>query len=104
MKKFMQLTLLVPCHGSPWQQAVERRSYIAKHKLTREAKTKIYLSIYELFTNRYLKSYIAIAMSRRALTKWRVSKVTPLQIEAVTATKSFYTVIQTKKYQQIAIW
>ena len=43
-------------------------------------------------------------MSRRALTKWRVSKVTPLQIEAVTATKSFYTVIQTKKYQQIAIW
>ena len=47
----------------------ERRSYIAKHKQTREAKTKIYLSIYELFTNRYLKSYIAIAMSRRALTK-----------------------------------
>ena len=45
----------------------ERGSIVCKHRRTEEAKTKLYIFAYKIFTNNIFKSYAAIAMGFHVL-------------------------------------
>ena len=47
----------------------ERGSIVCTHRRTEEAKTKVYIFVYKIFTNSIFKSYAAIVMGFHALTK-----------------------------------
>ena len=79
MKKFAQVTCMVinweVLYDGPIFLGIarcqEKGSIFCKHRRTEEAKTKVHISVYKIFTNSALKSYTAIA------------KVKSLQIEAI---------------------
>ena len=66
MRKFLELTYIVTglevLDGWPIFSAVACRSFVCKHRRTGEAKTKLYIFVYKIFTNNFLKSYATIAM------------------------------------------
>ena len=78
MKKFAQVTCMVinweVLYDGPIFLGIarcqEKGSIFCKHRRTEEAKTKVYISVYKIFTNSFLKIYAAIA------------RVKSLQIEA----------------------
>ena len=57
----------------------ERGSIVCKNRLTEEAKTKVYIFVYEIFINSIFKTYTAIVMGFHALAKWSHCKVKLLQ-------------------------
>ena len=87
MKKFVQLTCIaisveVLDDGpifSGIARCQERGSIICKHRRIVEAKTKVYIFVYKIFTNSFLKIYTAIEMGFHALAKQRHYKVKLLQ-------------------------
>ena len=77
MKKFVMLTYIViglkVLDDGPLffgiARCQERCSIVCKHRRTEEAKTKVYIFVYKIFTNSIFKSYAAIAMGFHALAK-----------------------------------
>ena len=77
MKKFVMLTCIATglkvldegllIFGKAHCQ--EKGSIVCKHRRTEEAKTKVYIFVYKIFTNSIFKSYAAIAMGFHALAK-----------------------------------
>ena len=58
----------------------EKGTFDCIYRPTKEAKTKIYIFVYKIFTNNFLNSYTAILMWCRTLVKWSHYKVKPSQI------------------------
>ena len=87
MKKIVQLTCTVIGlefleDGSIFSvkaRRQERGSFVCKHRRTDDARTKVCILVYEIFTNSFFKSYTVIAMGRRALPKLSHCKLKPLQ-------------------------
>ena len=87
MKKFAQPTCIVTGSEvlddglmfSATARSQERWNCVCTHRQTEEAKTKIYIFVYKIFTNSFFKRYAAIAMWCPALPKWRYCKKKPLQ-------------------------
>ena len=77
MKKFVMLTCIViglkVLDDGPLFFGIahcqERGSIVCKHRRTEEAKTKVYIFVYKIFTNSIFKSYTTIAMGFHALAK-----------------------------------
>ena len=77
MKKFVMLTCIVTglkvLDDGPLffglTRYQERGSIVCKHRRTEEAKTKVHIFVYKIFTNSIFKSYAAIAMGFHALAK-----------------------------------
>ena len=86
MKKFVQLNCIViglkvlddgPIFfGIVCRQ--ERGGFICKYRWKEDAKTKVYKSVYKIFTNSVFKSYRAIVIWRFFLPKWSLCKVKSL--------------------------
>ena len=70
MKKLVQLTCIVIglefLDNGPMFFGIARfketGSIVCKHRQSEEAKTKVYIFVYKIFTNSIFKSYTAIAM------------------------------------------
>ena len=87
LKKFVRLTSIVigleVLDDGPTFFGIglcqERGSIVFKHKRIEEAKTRIYIFVFKIFTNIIFKSYTAIAMGFHALAKRSHYKVKLLQ-------------------------
>ena len=83
MKKFVELMLCFHWLRSSWRRAdnflgvtcrQESDSFVYKHRQTGEAKTKVYIFVYKIFTNNLFKNYTAIAAvpwKSEAIVRWR---------------------------------
>ena len=87
MEKFVQLTCIVigleVLDDGPIFSGIdlyqERGGIICKHRRTEEAKTKVCIFVYKIFTNSIFKIYKAIEMGFHALAKRSHYKVKLLQ-------------------------
>ena len=85
-EKLVKLTcivigLKVLDNGAIFSGIVRRQtsdSFVCKHRRTEESKTKVYIFVFEIFTNSFYKSYTAIAMWHRARAKWNHCKAMSL--------------------------
>ena len=57
----------------------KRGSFVCKRRRTEAAKTKVYIFVYEIFTNKFFKNYTVIVMWSHVLAKWRHCKLKPFQ-------------------------
>ena len=80
MKKLVELMLYFHWLRSSWRRPdnfrcrQESGSFVYKHRQTGEAKTKVYIFVYKIFTNNLFKNYTAIAAvpwKSEAIARWR---------------------------------
>ena len=97
MKNFAQLICIVISlevleDGSIFSSIArcqKRSSFACKRRRTEAAKTKVYIFVYEIFTNKFFKSYTVIVMWSHALAKWRHCKLKPFQLALLFLTFNF---------------